>query len=291
MWINWKKKFADLELGLNKAAEAAQIYREIQGACKNAWGLKSQGYYYLVWNRGLAERRSGDVHAADSCYREGLELCAMDFGTQGGDYFNALGIVAEFYLETEWYAQAESTITRTLALEKAARGSKDTLIVQALSRLGLVYEKTNRLESARETYDVAISMLKDLGGNKTFMQFLLWSGMGRSYEALGETDQAIDAFREAKQLIESIPKPRPSNYRAAIISLARALRSADHLKSADSLLVSYLSTHFVTQPTDTSQSSLAIMELARVRQPRRSTSRPTHLSCSIFHSYRFSYPG
>jgi serine/threonine-protein kinase len=178
---------------------------------------------FTLNNLGVLLRRSGDLNGADTAYREAL---AIREATLGPDHFETLRTLNNLALVSGArgnLAAAESLLIVAADGWKRVVGADHPATAFALGNLGGVYMRMNQPARALRLFNEALAIRRAKLQPGASLIAVSWTNVGTALQALGDHRGALEAYRAALAIRESVPGPE----NPAVTDLKKAIASLE----------------------------------------------------------------
>lgn len=176
---------------------------------------------------------------AEAQYRASLTVRQKAFGNEHYMQASSLLPLADALIAQNKIAEADSLLSRALALREKGLGARSEATAQAHHALGMLYARTDASKAERSFRD-EIAILEQLYPQGSAATAIAYNNLGILHQRAGQPDQAESYYRSAITMLERTAPDDKIKLDGPLISLATLLTEKQQYGAAKSLLLQLL---------------------------------------------------
>lgn len=178
----------------------------------------------------------GDYEAAETVYREALEVRRDHFGERHPKVAESLHDLGDILQDRGDYAAAEELYREALRQRRELLGERHEDVAESLNNLALLFHERRELDRAEPLYRRALALRRELLGSDHPDVAVSLANLAALLHSRGELEESEELFREAVALNERVHGADSAGTAPALQNLALLLKDKGEWDEAERLL-------------------------------------------------------
>lgn len=213
---------------------------------------------------GLLLQFQGSVEEGEALLAKAVDTA--ETGRDAIELADSLNDIGVFYRHQHRHREAESCLTRTIAIRQKELGDQHPETIKARHDLALLYDVEGRFTEAEPLYQAAVQIFLERFGSSHIYSATVLHNYGKHWHKRNQLGSAEQFYRDAVSGFESsVGKDNPRTM-VALQGLARIYEQIGNLQAAEAAFARVFATRFRMFGREHELTARAERTLCRVRQ-------------------------
>ena len=202
------KSEGERQKSIESYGKALKLYEQVLKKIERQRGSKHIDVAHVCERLGGLYSAKGAQQKAIESYERALAIKERELGQDHDNVGRICFNLGELYTITRAHDKAMKTFLRALRImENKPDGYGDLDVSYVCIRLGELYANQKAYTASLQSYKRALRMAKKSLESDHLYVALSHGGLGSTYEAIGERDQAIEHYKEALRILRKVRYP------------------------------------------------------------------------------------